>query len=261
VLCSEDVPCPGSLLCDIELGRCKACVEHSDCTDPLKPICFEFTEILSECWACESDEECAARDPERGQCQYNGTCVSCDYANGDGCDENELCLPDGGDGYECRGCENDNECWDTNASLCDIETGTCVPCNDPSIDDPDERCLQKEVAGPVCVTGGEYEGTCGTCDPFSHAGCSPQQPYCDAIDLLCKECLEPADCPDGFDCTLNEECVGCATDADCENNPSGGQCVDVTGGKACRVCDPSDNAGCTPPEACWDSSPIHCSVP
>jgi hypothetical protein len=249
VQCNEELPCSGFLHCDPESGYCKACLDHSDCTDPYKPICYPFTEVRSECWDCETDKECGDRDPERGQCLWSGMCAECDDPNDEGCGADAECIYDDEVGRRCVGCESDEDCDDPLTPLCDTEIHTCLPCNDASISAPDDRCWVKGTAGVVCVTSGEWEGACHNCDPVTHAGCRPGRPYCDT-ELQCQECLDPADCPDGFECSPYHDCVGCVTDADCENNPSGGQCVEVTGGKACRQCDPIDHAGCLPPTTC-----------
>jgi hypothetical protein len=257
VLCNEELPCPGSLLCNVESGQCTACIDHSDCSDPFKPICFQFSETRRECWDCESDDECADRDPQRGQCMPNGKCAACDYRNDDGCGADAECVSiDEIDEYECRGCKNDEDCDDPKTPFCEAETHTCIACNDPSIEDSNGRC--GIVDRFVCVTTGEWEGSCGLCDPGTNAGCFQERPYCD-VDTSCKECLDPGDCPEGFECSSDSFCVGCTSDADCANSPSGAECVDIVVGTVCRPCDPSDNAGCPAGETCSGDYDFHCS--
>jgi hypothetical protein len=202
-------------------------------------------DVFSECQACESDEECAERDPERGQCLEDGTCSPCEPSTDEGCGSQE-CLYDPEGGYSCQSCEDHSSCDNFEKPLCDAETHTCLPCNDPSIDEP-ESCEGRSPGAPVCVTSGEFEGYCAACNPETNQGCWPAAPFCADDGLSCEECLEPGDCPDGFECSPNQECIGCASDADCTDNPAGAQCVSVEGGKACRYCDPDDHAGCSPP--------------
>jgi len=189
-----------------------------------------------------------------------GQCYPCDPGDDGGCNEDEECQfalenPNVQD-YECRGCVNDADCDDLTTPLCDIEAHTCVPCNDPSIELPHYGCASKGAW--VCITAGERAGECGNCDPASDTGCSTVAPRCDA-DAICRECLELEDCAEGFECSPNHECIGCTSDEQCENSPTGTQCVDVTGGKGCRGCDPADNAGCEPQQKCWDG--FFCSNP
>jgi Cys-rich repeat protein len=83
-------------------------------------------------------------------------------------------------------------------------------------------------------------------------------PHCDA-DAYCRECVDSGDCPEGFECSANYQCVGCVSDAQCRDDPNGTQCVDMVGGKVCRGCDPLDNAGCEPGQKCWEG--IYCNDP
>jgi hypothetical protein len=258
VPCSEELPCPGSLLCSVESGQCTACIEHADCTDPTRPICFRFSETRRECWDCETDEECADRDPERSQCMPSGQCEPCDYRNDEGCGGDAECIRIAdGDDFECRGCQDDEGCDDPKTPFCEVETHTCIPCTEPSVEDANARCM-RNLDRLVCVTSGELEGACRLCDPATNAGCFPIRPYCDAEELHCVECREQSDCPDGLECS-GIFCIGCTTDSDCENSPSGELCVDVPGAKACRPCDPSNNAGCPAGEYCLGDYDFVCS--
>lgn len=141
VPCGGPNRCPRPLFCDFESRFCKVCVEGIQCTDPLEPICVEYSQTLSECQPCASDEECAARDPERGQCVFDvlnfisGECLPCDPGDDGGCGADEECLLGSVD-YECRGCVEDADCDDPRTPVCDFEAHTCVPCNDATIESP-----------------------------------------------------------------------------------------------------------------------------
>jgi hypothetical protein len=185
-----------------------------------------------------------------------GQCEPCDYRNDDGCGADAECVRLGLSEGECQGCESDEDCDDPKTPLCQTETHTCIPCTDASVEDANARC--GALGRLACVTTGEWEGACHVCDPGTNAGCFQERPYCDAEELQCTECREQSDCPEGFECS-GFFCIGCTTDADCENSPSGDFCVDVPGAKACRPCDPSDHSGCPTGEYCLGDYDFHCS--
>ena len=65
----------------------------------------------------------------------------------------------------------------------------------------DAACADLDPNRPVCDTD---SGACVECTPDNDAFCEGDTPTCDAVDLLCRECVEHSECPDSA-CKIRHE--------------------------------------------------------
>ena len=144
--------CQGGQLCDPQLG-CVDCLTNNDCGAAL-PVCF------------------------------NGTCVEC-AVNTD-CPNNQTCSPVDN---QCQPmCQNNADCQNGNANICDPNTGACVECINANDCSNGQLC-----SGGVCV------------DCITDADCGGGgNPYC--LAGQCVECIFSAQC-NNQQC-INGECGG-----------------------------------------------------
>ncbi len=236
-VCGGNAECllrPGALdFCNAD-GQCVECNIDSNAGCPGEsPVCDDGNET---CRQCRSSDEC-----EGAQECVGGTCVGCNPVGNINCDAGGTAPVCDAAERTCRGCANDGEC-DDNPSGDECFNGRCVEC-DPS----GAQQVGCAVGGlePFCASDGACRGCrtdgeceiapgprdqcvgvrCELCDPADNAGCDPasDSPICTGREG-------------------NRSCNGCSDDAQCADNPNGGQCV----GGACVECDPSDDAGCDP---------------
>lgn len=204
--------CPGSLLCDGQLG-CVTCLADGDCGSA-SPFC-----IAGSCEQCETSGDCQAGascypgDHEcKPSCSSSADCTSgdatlCDTATGacvecvagTDCADGELCDPTFG---QCSECLTDGDCGVTQPH-CDRADGECRECLG------DGHC----AAGQVCSDGHCVSASCA-----SDADCGGERPRCDTAAASCVECLAHADCESGGQplCGPDHVCVRCLVDADCD---------------------------------------------
>ena len=214
---------------------------------------------------CGPDELCC--DGSCVAAAANAGCEACGRACGD---EASVCR-----GRKCV-CGNGPACSGP-VPLCVAEgegaAARCVECVGPT------DCEGRADGRTQCVNH-----ACVACNPAQgNAGCENPTPICDPGSRSCVGCSSRLPCEAGLTCAsgrclgCNEqtnagcdargttpiceptgdgqsECVGCSSDADCRNNPGGGQCV----GGACRSCDPGDNAGCSGDQSVCDRSTFAC---
>ena len=221
------------------------------------PICAAGD---NTCRACQNDAECSVRPGDRNQC-VAGRCTICDPLDYAGCGDPAAPVCDDAT-FDCRPCGNTPECEvisqdgvpkqcvggqctgcdpDDNAGcpplsaapICNPDTLVCRACRDDaecpsqpgSNEDPDG-------AGPLAPASERdycFQTQCRQCRPADHAGCDERgaRPICGAGD-----------------------CVPCALDADCLGRPGNlDECI-AAGASAgqCKLCDPTDNAGCDDPQ-------------
>ena len=93
----------------------QGCQGDDECGGPGTPICIDQV-----CSPCESDAQCAAKDPANPACRDDGQCVQCTASNDDGCGgATPIC---DAAVNTCMGCAFHEQCPD---SACRIATGEC----------------------------------------------------------------------------------------------------------------------------------------
>ncbi|MBK6923525.1 MAG: hypothetical protein IPH07_39420 [Deltaproteobacteria bacterium] len=93
----------------------QGCAGDDECGGPGTPICIDQV-----CSPCESDAQCAAKDPANPACRDDGQCVQCTASNDDGCGgATPIC---DAAVNTCMGCAFHEQCPD---SACRIATGEC----------------------------------------------------------------------------------------------------------------------------------------
>ena len=93
----------------------QGCAGDDACGEPGTPICIDQV-----CSPCESDAQCAAKDPANPACRDDGQCVQCTASNDDGCGgATPIC---DAAVNTCMGCAFHEQCPD---SACRIATGEC----------------------------------------------------------------------------------------------------------------------------------------
>ncbi len=192
--------CPLGLVCDLSVGRCVACVRHSDCRNPAVPFCEPTS---NRCVECLTGVDC--RDPARPVCDPStNSCVRCVLDSqcpaGNVC-TNNACVP---------GCSANQAC--PAGQVCS-GAGQCVQCLN------DTHC---GGATPRCDT---QSSRCVACLPGATDNC-PVGQYC-RNDFVCERgCKAGADCPSGV-CLPNHSCGGCTADSQCAagNVCSNGTCI------------------------------------
>ena len=238
--------CPGDGLCDPQLG-CVQCIDGADCTSSGNPVC-----VLGHC------EECgAATDCGTGQ-----SCSPVDHTCHPACQNNADC--NNGDAplcdpatKACVECITATDCQ--NAPLCNPALGICVDCTkdtdcgvaNPICNVPSGNCVQCLLTsqcglGETCI-GHECVPKC-----MSNADCNgDNDPVCDVATGQCVECATNADCGAGQPiCTANHHCVECAVDVDCgAAQPvcaQNGNCVQCVVDGDCPAAEPvcSNDNGC-----------------
>lgn len=220
-------------VCDTNVagGVCVACendqtggTDDFGCLAP-SGLC-DVTGATPTCISCVDDNAGTANADVDGGCGTDSpfcidqggtdTCVEClTTAN---CASDEICNPAG----TCvPGCDDDVDCVDPSAPLCDTASGSCVEClaagdcddgNDCTVDScVNNGCQVAPLdAGTVCQTGVcDGASTCVACIDDTagaqDAGCGPLTPACDVT-------ASPAGC---VECTVNADCSGLET---CEGN-------------------------------------------
>ncbi|MCA9546920.1 MAG: hypothetical protein KC613_21085, partial [Myxococcales bacterium] len=218
--CTEDAQCQlranGRGQC--VMGSCLQCDPEDDnagCND-LEPICDRGV-----CRGCMDSAECGP-----GSECTDGLCTGCNPVTQVGCEQRpnvDYCDPALG---ECRECETDDECGET-------EDGN----------------------GDQCVGG-----QCEACDPSDHAGCGPEELCCEGGDGI-PRCIATdfADgcegCGVGCNPDLSNVCTGRA--CECANderacNPGAELCEVANSGGTCQQC--RGNGDCPLDRLCCDGS-------
>jgi len=203
--------------CQTETGLCVECIADAHC-----PLVF----------ACEESVCVDTRPP----------LVDCEPADDSGCPGTERCvIASALNGFNCvasggtataqQACETGADC----AKGLTCVNGICV-----------EQCQSgADCAGSPCVTLVALApwGICSHCR--QDADCNAGTPRCEPVELLCYECLAPADCELGEQC-VDRACVdapGCAGDEECAPehcDPDSEQCVECVtndhcgSGRECR---------------------------
>ena len=231
-LLQADSVCDGSTDCVLSLGPATATVSEND------PTRINFTQG----GACQTAVGSAPQDTLQERC--------------DGIDN------------DCDG--RADESFSELGDLCSLGTGPCAQsgmfeCGDdgdlkcnavPS--EPGEEGLRPDMLDNDC-DGTVDEGTSNE-NCTADAECGPAAPVC--IDGVCQGCRPGTNmgCSEvGAEiCGDDLMCRGCMDDAECGE---GRFCVNWQGARVCGVCDPNrDNLGCAPDsiEAICDESRLEC---
>ncbi len=225
-------------------GGAKACGSNADCNGfQCVNGCCGTTPICQKDSDCPTGEHCAG-----------GTCTSSN--NGSSCSSNADCASVAG------------------ATKCDLITGACVECVNPTdcgtptktctanqcVTVPnacasDTDCAQSTV-GPKCDLANHQcvaclgNGDCEigqVCNSFTcvaangacsnDTACSGSTPHCDLAQQKCVECIDNSQCTNGEVC-VSDACqtsnTGCTDDTSCSGTPATPKC-DTTSGK-CVAC-------------------------
>jgi hypothetical protein len=242
--CGDNAACQaGVTVCGQRNGQgdflCQGCVENADC-GPSERCCDRV------CTPTNPDTQCAACgqacDPLRGD-----TCAPVDAGGGRDfacvCGAAGLPCDPGGPspfciGGACVACRDDADCGGAGAGQCvDHVCRACDPADSAGCGEQQLCCgLQCQATGP----GAEQScQACGaSCEPGSTNTCAfrlcacGDGPPCSGATPVCDDALGV--------------CIECLADADCANDPDGGQCVE----RVCRPCDPNGHEGCAGGELC-----------
>ncbi len=272
--CDDPGDCSGHPDGDICIdGFCRPCGVDAQCSRHAEfahlrgPVCARGT-----CEECDlaNNRGCAAGTPICASPLGVPDCVPCGANNP--CPGGTFCV-----GGQCRGCTPGTDLGCESASaipVCDLNTFTCRPCA------VDAECSNKPGRGQ-CV-----EGRCQGCDYTANGanfGCDPAgaTPVCNrvagegvcggcSLDSQCANNANGTQCIAGGRCRVCDpadnagcdpagarplcranangttECVACAGDPDCANNPNGALCV---AGK-CEACNPGNQSGCGGNQLC-----------
>jgi hypothetical protein len=174
-------------------------------------------------------------------------------------------------GY-CVNCTSNAQCNTSQAPVCvlgsldaGVQTGggTCG-CQTNADCGADRVCLVGVGAAGFCTAACVYDGGLDSCyvfdqlcntltgmclgclDNYDCQGAGPigiPTPFCKQDAGYCVACLTKSDCGDAGFCVQNN-CVQCATDQDCDGQPGTPFCVDDT----CEQCRTSTD--CPPGESC-----------
>lgn len=265
-------------------GQCRGCQADADCTENgLGNLCRDGQCALCEAGTnlgcgeaapiCENGNQCRRcfGNDECGEGRFcsNGSCTGCVPGTTTGCDENSDAPFCDAINTMCRGCRQNNECFQLNRDYC-IE-GACLACDpgtgagcDGESDRPicspagecvpcanDEQCGAQVGVGVQCS-----DGRCGACDPNDPGTCPANLPVCNPVSLTCGPCVADESCLLG-NCVAGS-CVTCANNDDCEAGGDRPYCDPAT--QRCRPCaGDNDCAGNTNGLECRDGR-CGCSV-
>jgi len=220
--CAAD---PARPHCDVQSGRCVACLREEDCSRDGSWTCNLATKSCeTPATGCTSDTQCAGTTGATRCLTTAGRCVNCL--------QDLQCAPDGTKVCDlslnmCRPCRRDSDCARSPAGArCRTRDHRCVRCT------LDDDCL----VGTHCLSDnncGSYR-SCG-----SDRDCSGGA-RCRRSDHVCVECMSDYDCPMLFFCSATH-CLPmgfCSSDADCRGiygapRCDGASCVECLGTSDC----------------------------
>jgi hypothetical protein len=253
--CDDGDPCSLGDTCALSTGRCtgtpRVCASPAGCAGTCNKLdggCGFVVSagVICDGGLCRSDGTCAAgearcfdgvdndgngdTDCDDDACQRQ----ACD--DREGCTENDTCLPESGDDFECRG--SPKVCNNPPAGPCYQDAGVCVG----------GACSYSAATGRPCTTPGNLcianqtclgNATCGngapvTCNAPPNPNCYADAGTCNAANGVCGYTVQSGRiCDDGKQCTQGD---ACAADGSCAGTPF--TCVNTE----CRTC-PGDG-GC-----------------
>lgn len=210
------IECVSDSSCDEERplcapsGFCVECVSDQDCIGEYR-ACNQVTGTCTtdvDASICDSSTDCSTPETVDAGCQDDsqceddqvcrpqaGICVDC-VENSDCNDESQLCDPMLWKCVECLASEN---CREEDKPIC--ENGECVECVDNDDCESGKRCSNTYKCVGTCL----YDDQCTDEDAQ----------YCDSQKQQCFSCVEDAHCGEDKPFCLNNECVGCRSNADC----------------------------------------------
>ena len=246
--CTSSTQCEGGAECNTSTGACVECVVNSDCADVEgRPFCESTQGRCVECLLtnqCLSDTAARCETTVGSPSRY--TCVGCVDETDCGGKPNVPGLCDAARGV-CVDCLGPAECVENGVSGSRCQNGSCVTCvNDADCDlfadAPENAPACKPNVGCVeCVDSQDCAGKPGlsVCKTIAGSGAAPIN--------TCVECTDNTQCqtrPDASLC-LDNECVPCRADADCNLVDSNGS---QAGGINLHVCDAGTCVECTGPK-------------
>lgn len=242
---NDDCEDPERSVCNVGDGLCVACLaDGTGCGEGTYCLLASGEDAsasgASRCVECTTDTarvDCPAAEPFCLEEQ----CVVCDLTSGSGCGSarpycrsrqdleaeaapgtelapatcsaclaDEDCLQDNRRcvAGECVECRESSDCLDPSASVCDVETNTCVSCSVAS------DCAHVDGVH-VCHRDSDGEGRCVECDALDYRACDQARNVCVTVPNgeqftcldrrvnqvgACGECLADADCSAGQRC-------------------------------------------------------------
>ena len=157
------VACTGNTKCTGELKFCSAdnicveCTESKTCTVAAKPVCKD-----TKCAACSTlDSGCKDKDATKPTCQSNG-------------DDKGQCV--------AKTCEDNDDCTEAEAPICDTADKACKPCTS------DSKCKENDAKKPKCQTDGDSQGQCVEKPCESDEDCKDTG---EATECKDKKCVKP----------------------------------------------------------------------
>ncbi len=248
--CLSDDDCAdnmeGKKLCHLDKGICVQCKDNSSCSGST-PLCDEEKNICVA--ACTDDNSC----PVGTQC-FTGNCV--DIPTDGNCFRNEHCNDDTKpicnaqtDQFgKCVGCNNNEDCVNTQKGHYCTINHECLECNEDShcnagetCDLADKKCYQCNTTTPECDedkknvrncnidthkwvitecgSKGCMNGSCNDCSLNEFGDCFSDTQIYKCQQNGSKLMMMPAVCPDDRPVCANGACVQCNFVGDkCENS-------------------------------------------
>lgn len=266
-VCGSNADCrpPFTLCLGTSVKTCRLpCRFDGDCT-PAAPECDLPT---GRCFACRSDQDCAANSVNRFCHSTSGTCVSC-RTDADCKGETPFCDAAQGRCFECKtsaGCvaSPDGTVCSQGDCVCasDADCGSTYPWGATCLTSlSTKRCGCKAEAdcvgdphGPTCYTPFQRCScrTSADCSTSAYSICA--LPYEDAAYAHCQApCVSDGECRDrtfggtsaGFEKCTGGKCVVCSTDTDCAARVREKLCDAALG--RCVVCRADGDCGGTTP--------------
>ena len=255
--CNDDVACTDDS-CDPDTGDC---VNEDNCVDG---TCDPDTGECTGCTAdvdCDDDDDCTTDTCVDGSCENTNNTGAC--SDGNACTTNDTCANGAcagtavtcPAGQQCNAttgncqaivCDDNTDCND-NAScttdICNLATGVCeytainTACEDnqhctgpagTDVCDPDDADAE---AGTGCVRQGNP--------------CVNPLPICQESNDTCIGCTTNAQCDDGFSCTSDTCAAG-----SCNNTALNTSCPDPVKCDGDDICDPN-NADANEATGCY----------
>ena len=230
--CSSSEDCTLGGACDNQTWICVPSVGDScSSTEDCGPdgACINDICVPSVVQACSSTEDCG-----EGEICIGGICVP-------GCEDDADCVDEGApvcntDSNECVECLGDVDCVDEGAPFCNTDGNECVEC----VDDTD--CAESQTCENNMCEGDIYCSDDADCSPEEGLFCLISGKVC--IDDITSaptssSCTIDEDCDEGSSCVQVRTCEeGCRSDEDCDEGvckPGVFQCVECLTTFDCEV--------------------------
>jgi hypothetical protein len=266
---NNTVPCDDGLFCTADDACSGGVCSGSGDACPAQQ-CDEVNDVCVDCFTsleCDDSNACTTDACVSGACQNTNNTAPCD--DGLFCTADDACsggvCSGSGDACPAQQCDEVNdvcvdcftslECDDSNACTTDAcVSGACQNTNNTAPCDDGLFCTADDIcSGGACIGSGD--------------ACPGQ--FCDEVNDICVDCFTELDCDDSNPCTtdacVSGACQNTNSTAPCDDGLfctaddvcSGGACVGS--GDACpgQTCDEAANActGCLDDAECDDAHP------